>query len=801
MIDDVVQSWRAIRKMPLVAAVVVVSLAVGIGVNTAVFSWVQGILLHPLPGVRDAASFRLVEPRADTGSYPGMSWPEYQDVSRRFSSTRDLLAFRMVPFNVGEPGRTERAYGQLVSGNYFAALGLKPAMGRLVEPGDAARAGGEPVVVVSHDYWRTRLGAAPDAVGRTLRLNDNVVTIVGVAPERFQGTILGLSFDMWAPATLAPVVLNGSRELEDRGMRGYSAMGLLRPGVTSRQAQAELDRIMRDLAAAYPDSNAAVGGEVLPFWSAPRGPQHLLEGALLLLQGILLLLLLAVCGNTANLMLARTTARRREMGVRLALGAGTWRLVRLVMTENLMLSVASAAGGAAIAVWASSALRAVPIITAFPIKFQTDVDAGTIAFALAMGVACGLLFGAAPALQLAAIDPQTSLRAGSRAAGRSTLRNTLMAVEVGLALLVLLAAGMFLRGFTEARGLDPGFRREGVLLAAYDLTGRNFDAAAVRTFTTRLLDRVRALPQVEAAAMAAAVPLDIHGLPLRGFTIDTHPRSDGASDQALTNTITPGYFAAMAIPFRAGRDFVDLADRTTPPEAIVNEEFVRRFVGRDDGPGRRFRSRDTTYTIVGVVRNSISESFGEPPTPVIYVSYRDRPIARGEIHLRTRPGAELLLGPPVERIVRELDPSLPVYDVRTLADHVERNLFLRRIPARMFVVLGPMLLVLAAIGIYAVVAYTVSQRTTEIGVRLALGATAGRVVAQMVAESLRVVVAGAAVAWSLAVAVNMHLVRGPLYLSIFAGVPLLLLAVAAAACWIPARRAAAVDPMVALRQE
>ena len=415
------------------------------------------------------------------------------------------------------------------------------------------------------------------------------------------------------------------------------------------------------------------------------------------------------------------------------------------------------------------------------------------------GLASGLLFGIAPALQLARIDPQTAIRFGSRSAGPSAMRNTLMAVEVALALVVLMAAGLFFRSFSETRDTDPGFRRDGVLLAAYDLSGRKIDPDTSRDFAARLLDRLRALPAVEAAAIASSVPLDIHGLPLRTFTLEGRAQTSDAPDQALSNTVTPDYFRVMGIPLLAGRDFADLRDAAAPPQAIVNEEFVRRFV---DGQalGRSVEIRGRKYFTIGIVRNSISESFGEAPIPVIYLSYRDRPTAQGEIHLRTRSGAELLLAPQVERVVRDVDPTLPVYDIRTLTDHVEKNLFLRRIPARMFVVLGPLLLVLASIGIYAVVAYTVSHRTTEIGVRLALGATAERVVAQIVGESLRVIAAGAMVGWLIAFVVNLHLVRGPVFWSVFAGVPAALLAVAAAACWMPARSAAGLDPLVALRE-
>jgi predicted permease len=801
MMSDLRPAWRMIGRMPGLAAVVIVSLGVGIGVNTAVFSWIQAMVLEPLPGVADASGVQLVEPRSEAGSYPGASWREYRDLRDRMRTLPDLFAFRMVPFTVGETGRPDRTHGLLVSGNYFSALGLRPALGRFLRSDEVAEPGGAPVVVISHAYWRTRFDSAPTVIGRTLRVNDHALTIVGVAPERFQGTVTMLTFDLWVPATMAPELLAGSRELEDRSQRGYDVAGRLAPRTSRTAAQTELDVAMRQLAHDYPETNKAIQAQVLPFWQAPRGPQQFLISALAVLQAVMLLLLLAVCGNTANLMLARASARHREIGVRLTLGAGPWRVVSLLLTESLMLALLGAALGAAIAVWATDAMRAVPMIGSVPFKFQTGVDGVSLTFALVLGLLCGIIFGVAPAAQLARIDPQVALRSGARTAGRSPMRNGLMAVEVALALVVLMAAALFVRSFSETRAMDPGFRREGVLLAEYDLSGRNLSDAAIRDFTGRLLRRLRALPGVESAGIASSVPLDIHGLPLRGFTLEGRARSDAAPERALSNIVTPDYFKTMGIPLRAGRDFAAFDDAAAPRQAIVNEEFVRRFLSDVEPLQRQLESRDRQYAIVGVVRNSLNESFGEKPTPVIYFSYRDRPSTAGQIHLRTRPGNEALLGPEIERVVRDLDPTLPVYDVRTLTDHVDKNLFLRRIPARMFVVLGPLMLVLAAIGIYAVVSYSVSRRTTEIGVRLALGASAGRVVAQIVRETLRVVGAGALAGWLLMFMVALHLLGGVISALVFAGVPAVLLLVAAIASWIPARRATSVDVMVALRQE
>ena len=788
--------------MPVLTTVVVVSLAVGIGVNAAIFSWIQGLVFKPLPGVRDAASFQLIEPRSDIGSHVGTSWPEYRDLRERLTSFREILAYKMVPLTIGAPPNTFRAYGQLVSANYFTALGLEPSLGRFPMPDEVSRPGSEPVVVISQGFWKTRLGGAPDVVGRRIRVNEQDLTVIGVAPPRFQGTVTMIDFDLWVPATMAPVLFVGSRELDDRASRGYSMMARLKPNATSREAQREANGAMASLGRLYPETNASMSIELFPFWKTPRGPQQMLVGALAILQGIMLVLLLAVCANTANLILARATARRREVGIRQALGASRWRVVSLLMSESLLLALLGAVFGTFIAAWGTNALRAVPMIGAFPIRFQTSLDGTGLAFAIGLGLLCGLIFGAAPALQLSRVNASSELRSGPRAAPRGKLRNALMGAQVALAVIVLVAAALFYRSFRETREMDPGFRREGVLLAAYDLSGRNADSTAARLFAARLLEKARALPSVEAAAIATSVPLDIHGLPVRGFELEGRARSDAGQDLALGNTVTPDYFRTMGIPLRAGRTFADLTDADAPPQAIVNEEFVREYLSGGEALGRRLTTRGRTYTIVGVVKTSTYDSFGEKPKPIIYLSYRDRPAGGGEIHLRTRVGSEALLTPEIQRIVRELDPTLPVYDVRTLVEHVDKNLFLRKIPARMFVVLGPLLLVLAAIGIYAVVAYTVSHRTAEIGVRIALGATGARVVRQIVRETLEVVGIGATIGWALAFIVAIHVMRGaPINLTILLGVPAVLMLVAAGASWLPARRAARVDPVVALRAE
>ena len=797
MLSDARHAVATLARMPAVSAVVILSLGLGIGVNTVVFSWIQARILDPIPGVAGGAQVRLIEPRSEGGGYPGSSWPEFVDTRDALRSFDTLFAARMVPLYVGEPGNVERHFGLLVSGNYFSALGLQPVVGQFFREGDTA-ADAVPVAVISHRLWLTHFQGSPDVLSRTIRINGQRLAVGAVTPPEFQGTVVGLQFDAWLPATLARRIANGSREIEDRGFRGYSVMGRLRAGVGERQAQQELDALMARLERDHPATNRQVTADVLPFTQSPRGPQRMLNAALAVLQGLMLLLLAAVSGNVATLMLARASARQTEVGIRLSLGARPARIASLLLTENVLLGILGAAVGALVAAWGAQALLVLP--AGLPLRFQARVEPLTVLFAMALGVVSGLLIGAAPAAYLARIEPHAALRAGPRTAGRSHLRHTIMAAQVALAVVVLLVAGLFIRAYLETR-TGTGFDRDGVALVAYDLAGREAGADATRDLADRLLATVRELPEVGGAAIASSVPLDIHGLPSRSLSVEGHARADGGSDEAASNIVTPGYFQVMRIPLVAGRDFAALTDSSAPRQVIVNEEFLRRYVSSGEPIGRRVRSRGAEYTIVGVAADSLYNAFGEPPTPAIYFSWRDLPQPRGEVHVRLRSTGDAVALAGVQRAIGALDPDLPVFNARTMKEHVETNLVLRRIPARMFAVLAPLLLILAAVGIYATVAYSMSLRRQEVGVRIALGGTPGRVTRHMMRRTLPIAAAGAMIGWGAAVAIALRLPPTvPVDAAVFVGVPALLMAVVTLACWLPARRAAAVDPAVALRE-
>jgi predicted permease len=796
------QAWRSVRATPLLSAVVVVSLAIGIGANTVVFSWLEVVRWKPLPGVSGVSSFYTIESRTDGGVSVDSSWPDFRDLQRGLTSVDWLEAFRMVPVTVGTAPDVSRAAGLLVSGGYFRALGLHAAAGRLLDVDDAVVPGERPAVVIAYDYWHAHFAGSMAAIGRTLYVNDAPFTIVGVAPRRFQGTTLGLAFDLWIPATMAPVVIAGSREIDDRGQRGYTVFGRLRTAVPPAAAQQDLDRVMRDLAAAHPETDGALRAAFTPFTNPPRGPLRLVNSALAVLQGLMLLVLVAVCSNVATLVVAKVSARQREFGIRLALGASRARAARLVLAEAGWLAAFGTAGGILLAWWGVAALQVGQLAIAIPVRFQTEVDTWGLAMAAGAGGLATMLIASAPIWFLLRLPPQQLVRDGGRAGPRGGGRPLLMGLQVALATLVIATAALFVGRFREARDVDPGFQANGVLLAAFDRTGRSLDASRNRAFAARALGAVRAMPGVTSAALATSVPLDIHGLPSRAFTIEGHTRADGDTDRALANVVSDGYLETMGIRLLRGRDFRPLDDTAPPAEAMVNQAFVDRYLPGEAVLGRRLRSGGVTYTIVGVAATTVSDAFGEPPTPLVLYAFAARPGPSAEIHLRTTPGAEAGLSSSLQRVFRALDPTVPLFNIRTLERHIATNLVLRRVPAQMFLVLGPLLLCLAAFGVFAVVDHAVSRRMAEIGIRLALGARPGAIVRAMIAGVMGVVALGVGAAMALVVMIDLHAIRGGVRdLPALLGTPVAILAVTAIASWLPARRASHVAPSTVMRHE
>jgi predicted permease len=803
-------AFRQLVKSPGLTVVIVLSLAAGIGANTVVFSWIQAVFFDPLPGVADGAGLLVIDPRDRNGSYLESSWLDYCDVRAQQTSFRAIAATRLRPLNLGGPaGQEERVWAELVSDNFFQLLRLQPALGRFFTSEEATRPGASPVAVISHSFWQHRLDGNSDVLGRTLRLNDVVFTIVGVAPKEFQGSTVGLGLDLWVPFTMIGQLVPSGKELGRRDKRSLMLLADLKPGVTSRQAGAELEAIYRRLAQTYPDTNAGVFPDLLPLWRSPKGAQKIMLGALGTQQALVFLVLLVVCANTANLLLARATVRRKEIGIRLALGAGRLRIIRQLLTESVLLALLGSAAGLVLSLWGIEALYHIPLPGNLPIKMTAHLDGPGCAFSVLLGVACGIVFGLAPALQLTRPDVATALQAGGRGTGAAShhcLRNLLVGTEVAVALIVLMLAGLFLKSFRNARTADPGFNPEGVLLGSIDLAAKGYDLRTGRAFLRELLPRLQAAPGVTSVTVSGFVPLDLRGLSSDPVETDGRPPEPGHPTFAIHGYVAPGYFQTLGIPLVEGTDFVGLDNQTQPQEVIINQELARRCWPGISPLGHRLTSDGETYVVVGVVRDSKYANLGEQPTPMTYFSLRDR-VSLSNLTLQVRTaGDPLALAAGVRNVIHRLDANLPLRDVRTLRQHIDDNLFMIRMPARLLAVLGPLALLLAAIGIYSVLSYSVAQRTQEIGVRLALGAAPRTVVAMIVRQGLTVVAVGAAVGWLLGYGISVFLSGRLVNVAagdpaIFILIPTLLVAVAFLACWLPARRATKVDPIIALRAE
>ncbi len=801
MLFNLRTAFRTLTKTPGLSLVVILSLAIGIGANTVVFSWLKSSVLHPLPGV--TAPVLLVETKDDTGTYVSTSWLEYQDLRELLPSFRLVAAQRTRLLQLGQPDHAAPVYAELVSANFFATLGLEPRLGRFFRADEATSPGSAPVAVISHDFWQRNFSRAPDAIGRPLLLNGRTFTIIGVAPKGFYGGYNSLALDVFVPATMAGELVAASTELTRRENRPYVMLAQLRPGITLAQARGELAAAAQHLIAAHPETNRGLGFELLPLWRSPRGGVTMVV-SLVTLQVFAVLILVVVCANTASLLLARASVRRREIGVRLALGAGPTRIIGQLLLESVCLALVGAAAGLVAALWGIDLLASMPLPGGLPIRLAPALDWTSLAFAAGVATASGLAFGLAPALQLARGDVLSALAGGRGVGGRNRLREVLVGLEVAVALVVLVLAGLFLQSFRNALAASPGFDSGRVLLAGIDLGGRGYNAKTGGTLLDELLPRLRALPGVTGAAAANYVPLDMHSSATGVISIEG--REFDPNRKILYYSVTPGYFSTLGIPLVSGADVAPMARTDLPLDAVIGDEMARRYWPGEDPIGHRFEVNGSTYVIAGVARTPKLARINEAPRPAAWLTMRNQFVSAPILQIRAGDGDPRALLSAVRATIHGLDPELALLDPRSFTQHIGNNLFVERLPAQLLLVLGPLALLLAAIGLYAVVAYTVGQRTQEIGVRVALGATPTRLVALMMWQSLRVVLVGGALGWAGAAAVGWFLRDRFVGVSfgdplISAGVPALLLAVATLACWLPARRATKVDPMVALRAE
>ena len=806
-VQDLRHAFRSLTKTPSLTIAAVLSLGLGIGANTTVFSWLQAVLLRPIPGAHESERINVVAIQTREGRDRSWSYPNYRDVANR-ATQAEFIAQANLPMSIAVEGRAERAYGGVVSGDYFQRLGVTAALGRVLTTEDDRNPGGHPVAVISHAYWQRRFAGDPGIVGREVTINNVPMSVIGVAPEGFLGSFLGIATSAWVSMAMQPQ-MDGTSRLESRGHGWMQVLVRLLPGVTPTQAQAEVDMLMSQLSREYKE-NDGLRAMVVPAWRAPWGAPRVLAPILGVLAVVVALVLLIACANVANLLLARAVGRRREVAVRLSLGANRWRLVRQLLTESLLLSTAAGLVGVAMAYWTYGLLMAFVPPTDFPIAFGLEMDLTTFVYAAGVSILTGLFFGLAPALQTSRPDTVNALK---EEAGRSTsggrtgarLRNTLVVAQVAVCLVLLVGATLFVRSLNAAQELSPGFEPQGMLIAAVDLVPNGYTPETGRQFHVRLTEAMTAVPGVQSFALARQVPLGFSGSSSAGFTVEGYTPQQNEELNVVYNVVGPRYFETMRIPLASGREFMSQDTRESRKVVIVNETMARRYWPGGNAIGGRVQTGKMDYEVVGVARDIKYFQLGEDPQPHMYFALDQRFTSTAVVHVRAAGRAGPVLAA-VREVVRGLDPNLPIFDARMMDEHMQSAVFAQKMGANLLGAMAGLALLLAAIGLYGVIAYAVSQRRQELGIRLALGAAPADLLKMVMRQGMTLTTIGLAIGF--AVSFTMAGFMGSLLPGIaphdpmtFVAVPVLLMTISAVATLIPAYRAGAVDPIVALRYE
>ena len=804
---DARHAARSLVRGPIFTLTAVLSLAIGIGATTSIFALADTLLFRPPPGIGDADRVVSVGRSQDGEGFDNFSYANFVDYRDRNTTLEGLAALQYEPrsLSLAGPNGGEAVQGSIVSGSFFDVLRARPALGRFFLPEEDRVPGANPVVVLSHRFWRERFNADSGIVGRGIVLNGSPFTIVGVAAERFQGPVI-LAPDLWAPIMASTLLGTSEETLTGRRNVWLMAIGRLRPGVGVSQAQAELSTIASQLEQAYPESNRGQGARVTPATLFPGDFQRIVNAFMTFLLALSGLVLLVAGMNVAGMLLARAAARRREIAIRLAIGASRSRLLRQLVTESILLFLAAGAAGVLLAHWMIGALMS--LVPRLPVQLGLDptIDWRVLSFALAVSLVAGLLTGLVPALQSTrpALAPELRSDIGG-SPRRQRLRSGLLVVQMAFSMLLLVTAGLFARALVQARAIDPGFDVNDVQIASIDLQLVNYGADEASRFTDALLERTRAIPGVEHAALSRMLPLDGGGFGLGGIEVAGREPPDGRGGwSADWNIITPEYFDVMRIPLVRGRAFSEADRRGTPDVAIINQTLAERIWPGEDAVGKTFRNDGRTVTVIGIARDAKYRSLGEAPRGFVYVPLSQRLHNQLSLMARTRPGVSV--AGPIRRIVAELEPGLPILNEETMAEHSQIALFPQRVALWVAGSLGAVALLLAVLGIYGVTAYGVAQRTREIGIRIALGAQRERVLRLVLRQGVLLAAIGVAVGLAAAFAVT-RLLERMLYgvpgtdIVALGGAAAALVAAALAASWIPARRAAGVDPLIALRSE
>jgi macrolide transport system ATP-binding/permease protein len=810
LLQDLRFGFRMLRRSPGFSVLAFLCLTLGIGTNAAVLSWIEGIVIRPYPLVahQDRMFALNATTRGETG-YTGLSYPEFLDYQRNSTLFESFIVDKITGTTLSVGDRAERASGAIVSANYFDALGVRPILGRGFRPEEGEGRNAHPVTVIGYQTWKDRYGGDPNIIGRTQYLNGVEHTIIGVAPEKFHGTFIGYSFSFWVPVSMQETFDTGYK-LEDRSARWIEGYAFLKPGVPRQQADAELHAISQRLEKGYPETNRGHDLSLSPLWRTPFNQAGNMTSTLAITMAVVFFVLLIACANVSNLLLARSLLRRHEITMRLALGAGRRRLIKQLFTEGLLLSLIAAVGGIAVAYWCRNAL-----VLSFPspaagivIDLPGRIDWRVLVASVAICIGATMLFALMPAIHASHVDLSGALKtdgagvvAGSN---RSRLRSGLVLVQVSLSFVLLAGTGLLLQSLLRMQKTSPGFSTD-VIVSGADLVSAGYNLERAKAFDTQLLDRVRELPGVESATLTRLMPFSYATFSSASLAIDGY---QPAPDEQLNSSyleVGEDYFKTLGIPIVAGREFQRTHDENAVPVAIINETMAAKYWPGKGPIGQRLKVKDRWLQIVGVAKNVKYEDKLELPRTFFYVPMRQNFLESNALLIRTRetPGS---IRNALAREVHALDPNLAPTAPFRVQEQVDRKGYTQRLAATLIAIFGTMALFLAAIGLYAVMSYSVSQSTRELGLRMALGANARDLLRLVVSRGLQLTAAGI-VFGSIAALVLTRLMGNMLYKisphdPLAFGMAFAVITVASlAACFFPAWRATRIDPVQALREQ
>jgi predicted permease len=809
-LQDLRFGFRMLRRSPRFALLAILCLTLGIGANAAVFSWIEGILFRPYPAVTHQE--RLVAiggtSRGEAGGTP-LSWPDFQDLQRSCTLCETAFVSKITGTTLSIGDRAERTTGSIVSANYFDAIGVHPIFGRGFLPSEDQGQSAHPVVVISYQLWQDRFYGDPQIIGKTQRLNGIMHTIVGVAPEGFYGTFVGWRMNFWVTASMEDIFEAGGYKLEDRGARWIEAYARLKLGVTAAQAQQEFAAISSRLEADYPATNRGRGIRFWPLWQTPFNNAATLLPTLRIMLVVVTFVLLIASANVGNLLLVRSFARRHEMSVRLAVGAGRARLWKQLLTEGLVLSLFGAMGGLLVAYWCRHLLVLLfPTRAGVQMYLPGELDWRVLAFSAGVSLLTTVLLGVVPATQTGKIDLANSMKMGSAGVvggrGRAWVRSGLVSAQVSLSFILLVGTGLLMQSLLKIRTVSPGFTTRGVQETAIDLISAGYTPARAQTFQDALLERVRALPGVESAAFAKMTPLSYVSSASASIVVDGYAPPPEESPTVEYNEVGADYFVTMGIPLVDGREFTRADDEQAAPVAVVNETMAQRYWNGRNPLGERLQFKGRWLRVVGVVKDSKYSSVREDPTPFFFVPVRQNSLRASMLIIRT-PVAPQTTAIALARQVHALDANLATYEVITLQEQLERSTSPQMVALTLVGVLGGLALLLAAIGLYGVISYAVNQSTRELGLRIALGASAGDLLRLVLSQGLVLITAGVVIGTTAALGLT-RLMGNLLYKvsprdPVAFGSAFLVITISSfAAVLIPALRAAGTDPARALRE-